>query len=149
MGVGRSRSSRHSRRLQGLEPWNPSSVEIDPAVSGTSVPYLPPEILGIIAGYLPKSDLKSLRLATKQCCYAATPRLFDRIFISPRVEDLAAFISISNRASLAGSIRTLVYDLTEFQKLSKRDYFTEFCKKVDMHSRYSGLSANTVVRALR
>lgn len=147
MRVGGLRSSRHSGRLQGLEPSNSSSAEIDPAVTGTSMPYLPPEILGIIARYLSKSDLKSLRLASKQCCFAATPGLFDRIFVSPRIKDLNVFIKISNRAPLARSIKILIYDLMEFQKMSKREYFEEVCRKVKMG--YFGLSGDTVARALR
>ena len=63
----------------------------------------------------------------------ATPRLFDQVFVSARSKDIGVFQSICENSLLANSIQELIYDITEFCKISERQFFRKIL--FDFHLR--------------
>lgn len=90
-------------------------------------PYLPPEIISLVAGYLDKADLKILRLVSKAWYGAVTPQLFDRVFVSPRTVDLDVFEKITSNPFLAASVKGLIYDVSTFFRDTQASYLNTFC----------------------
>ncbi|KAI4146884.1 MAG: hypothetical protein L6R39_003300 [Caloplaca ligustica] len=99
------------------------------------VPYLPPEIIGIVAEHLCKSNLKNLRYVSKTWRTVVNPLLFDRVYISPHKQDLDIFEKITSHPVLATSVKTLTYDVSTFFAISKRSYFELMCREIRYASR--------------
>ena len=95
-----------------------------------SLPHLPLEIKTLIARHLLKSDLKNLRQADQQWRTAATPFLFDRIFISPRNKDLEVFANITKDPALNNAIKEIIFDATHAPDLSFEGYFRKLCDEL-------------------
>ena len=95
---------RRSRRLLHLEPYK------DPEQPSMKPCYLPVELASAILELCEKSDLKHVRLVSKDWNAAATPFLFDRVWISPREVDLEVFRNITTSSNLSRHVRRLVYD---------------------------------------
>lgn len=100
--------------------------------SARRVPYLPPEIIGGIAEHVNKSHLKHFRLVSKVWQAVTTPLLFDRIYVSPRGKDLEVFREITTQPILAASIKQLVYDVSVFSDVCRKDYFKMMCEEMGL-----------------
>jgi len=87
------------------------------------LPYLPAEVKSLVADFLIKSDLKNVRLVSRDWSAPATPSLFDRVFISPYHKDLQTFANITHDPILASSIKELVCDTPTIPELSYEEYF--------------------------
>ena len=98
------------RRLQNIEPFK----GLEKPSSRPS--FLPVELASTILELCEKSDLKVLRLVSRDWNAAATPFLFDRVWISPREVDLVVFRNITNDSNLSCHVRTLIYDATHFDE---------------------------------
>ena len=125
------KARRTSARLRGLQSEDERRrlIEVKPS---TNVSYVPPELFGLIAEYFEKSELKQLRLVSQHFYHAATPRLFDRIYISPRHEDIEVFREITSRKELSCYIKSLHYDVSHFQSMDTQgEYLYEVCRKLD------------------
>ena len=70
---------------------------ISSCVPDFKIPYLPWEILSLVAESLPKRCLKSLRLASKRVESVAVPYLFDTIYVSNHLKDLEVFQNITSQ----------------------------------------------------
>lgn len=116
------RSQRLTRRQQ--------SLPVAPHAPAGRVPYLPPEIIGLVATHLEKSDLKDLRLVNSVWNALATPLLFDQVYVSPRTKDLEVFSAITSRPLLAASVKKIIYDVSKFYQLSHREYFDLIIKEI-------------------
>ena len=74
-------------------------------------------------GHLEKHELKIVRLVCKTWSHYASEPLFDKLYISPRVEDIRVFKLITQHPQLRRCIRKLEYDATRFSPdLSIMDY---------------------------
>ena len=100
-----------------------SIVDTPASIQTARVPYLPPEILRLIANLLLKSDLKCLRVVSKSWHALVTDLLFDRVFVSPRARDLEVLKSISAHATIRTKVKELIYDTSHFSHMSGEDYF--------------------------
>ena len=89
--------------------------------------YLPPELKGLVAKCLQKSELKKLRLVSQQWQEMATPLLFDRVYVSPREKDMQIFSNITKHPVLSRSIKAMVCDISEIPELSYEEYFHLLC----------------------
>ncbi len=108
---------RSSRRIRGLAP------SIDPPPPPKAV-YLPPELKVAVLALLFKSDLKNVRLVSKEWSALATGPLFDRVYISCRAKDLEVFRDVTRHEVIRMGIREVVYDGSTFKKeIDLRDYF--------------------------
>ena len=85
-----------------------------PVASGVSLPSLPAEILLNILGCLVKSDIKSVRLVSKECNRQSSGFLFDRIYFSPQYQNLEVFRAICQNPVYRNTVKELVYDATWF-----------------------------------
>jgi len=107
------------------------SFDIDQSPS-----HLPAEIKSLLVKCTPKSDLKNLRLASKEWNAHATPLLFDRIYISPYQKDLEVFTKITQSPVLASLTTELICDTSSVPKLSHEDYFHELRHEVRSITRW-------------
>ena len=89
--------------------------------------YLPPELEGLVAKCLHKSELKKLRLVSQQWQVMATPLLFDRVYVSPRENDLQIFSNITKHPVLSRSIKAMICDISEVPEYSHEEYFHLLC----------------------
>lgn len=96
--------TRFSKRIRGLAP------ESDHQCTRLRSPYLPLEVKHIILEDFNKSELKLVRLVSKDWCLAAVPLLFDRIYISPRERDVDVFIEIVDHPVLCQGPKSLIWD---------------------------------------
>ncbi|KAG6986726.1 hypothetical protein G7Y79_00073g098250 [Physcia stellaris] len=117
------------RRSQRLTRRHQSPPDV-PHVPEGLVPYLPPEIMGLVATHLEKSDLKQTRLVNSVCNALVTPLLFDQVYVSPRTKDLEVFTAITSRPQLAASVKKIIYDVSTFYELSHREYFELMFKEI-------------------
>ena len=95
--------------------------------SQTGTPYLPLEVKGIIAKFLCKSDLKTLRYVSKQWHTMATPLLFDQVYVSPRSKDIQIFSHITKHPVLSRSIKRIICDVSIVLDLSLERCFHQLC----------------------
>ena len=121
---------RASRRLRGSELQDVTKV----SAPETRVPYLPPEILSLVAEYLEKRDCKTLRFVSQQWYAMATPFVFNRVYVSAREKDLAVFRNITRNPKLRKSIKEMIYDVSTFQRLSNESYFKRLCIELIVYS---------------
>lgn len=90
--------------------------------------FLPPELKLAIIGCMGKYELKTFRLVSREWSMFATPLLFDKVYISPRMIDLTAFNNITQHPVLGPVVREVIYDTSRFQdRISRRDYFDRLC----------------------
>ena len=92
--------TRFSKRIRGLAPASVCSL--------AQTSYLPLEVKRIILEDATKSDLKLVRLVSKDWCLAAVPLLFDQIYISPRKRDLDVFSDIIDHPILCQAPTSLI-----------------------------------------
>lgn len=71
---------------------------------------LPDELLVEVLGYLPKSDLKSARLACTRYGRIGAQWLFQRVYFAPRKSVIETFLNISANPTFARTVTELVYD---------------------------------------
>ena len=95
--------------------------------SQNGTPYLPLEVKGIIAKFVDKSDLKTLRCVSKQWHTMATPLLFDQVYVSPRSKDIQIFSHITKHPVLSRSIKRMICDVSTVLNLSHERYFNQLC----------------------
>ena len=107
--------TRFSKRIRGLSPGG--------AYPYTQTSYLPLEVKRIILEDSSKSDLKLVRLVSKDWCLAAVPLLFDRIYISPRKHDLDVFSDIIDHPVLCQAPRSLIWDATYFLRRKDQRHY--------------------------
>ena len=106
--------TRFSKRIRGLAPGS--------GYSHTQTSYLPLEVKRIVLEEFAKSDLKLVRLVSKDWCFAAVPLLFDRIYISPRERDLDVFIEIIDHPVLSQGPKSLIWDASMFLRRDRKEY---------------------------
>ncbi|OTB01862.1 hypothetical protein M426DRAFT_323094 [Hypoxylon sp. CI-4A] len=92
-----------------LEQPSSASASASAFYIASKMENLPPELKFIILGFLPKSDLKSMRLVSKFFTSIASQLLFDKIFVSVRPEDLKIFADISKHPMLSAFVKEIVY----------------------------------------
>ena len=126
--AGLRRSSRLARNVQ-LQPGVAQVAEMTRTSSETSIPYLPLEVKGIIAEFLCKSDLKTLRRVSKQWHVMATPLLFDRVYVSPWNKDIQIFSHITKHPVLSRSIKGMICDVSTVPDISHQVYFHDLCRQ--------------------
>ena len=120
-----NRPRRSSRRIRGLAP------SIDPPPPPPKAVYLPPELKVAVLGLLFKSDLKTVRLVSKEWSALATGPLFDRVYISCRAKDMEVFRNVTRHKAISMGVRELVYDGSIFKKeIDLRDYFEKLYLQV-------------------
>lgn len=89
-----------------------SSFERHP--KGTSKTPLPNELIIQVLSHLAKHELKTTRLVSKTWSYLASEPLFDKLYISPREEDIRVFKLVTQHPQLRRCVTTLEYDATRF-----------------------------------
>ncbi|KAI9718408.1 MAG: hypothetical protein M1812_004129 [Candelaria pacifica] len=77
---------------------------------------LPNELLLEVLGMLPKSDLKSIRLACKQLEALANPHLFRRVHMAPNDKALRRFESVYQHLLLKSYVREIVYEAAHYDE---------------------------------
>lgn len=82
--------------------------------TGTSKTKLPNELIIQVLSHLEKHELKIVRLACKTWSHFASEPLFDKLYISPREEDIKVFKLVAQHPQLRGCVTTLEYDATRF-----------------------------------
>lgn len=75
---------------------------------------LPNELTVQIFSHLGKHELKIARLVCKTWSHFAAKPLFDKLYISPREEDIKVFKLVTQHPQLRSYVRTLEYDATRF-----------------------------------
>ena len=156
--AGLRRSSRLARRTR-------LQVEVADTMrrsSETGTPYLPLEVKVIVAEFLCKSNLKSLRCVSKEWHAMATPLLFDQVYVSPRSKDIQIFSHITKHPVISRSIKGMICDVSTVPDLSHQTYFLALCdqwqgqtlalsKKDRFKSPHSRLNkfVNAIIRASR
>ena len=73
-----------------------------------------PRVRAEILEGLGKNHLKCARLVSKSWCHCASQFLFNKVYISPRKEDIEVFKSITQHTTLNHCVRQLEYDATLF-----------------------------------
>ena len=76
---------------------------------------LPNELVLHLVQFLDKVDLKTVRLVCKTWSQYASESLFDKLYISPREEDIKVFESVTQHPQLRRYVKELEYDSTRFQ----------------------------------
>ena len=130
--------------------------------SETDTPYLPLEVKGIVAKFLCKSNLKSLRYVSREWHAMATPLLFDQVYVSPRSKDIQIFSHITQHPVLSRSVKGMICDVSTVPDLSHQAYFHDLrhqwqdltsalSKKDPFNSPHSRLNefVNAIIRAKR
>ena len=85
---------------------------------------LPTEIFLQVLQNLTNSDLKVVRLASKESSACAAEFLFRKMYISKQKEDLDAFKEFTNHPLIRKCVRTLEYDAVGFPPdLSESEYY--------------------------
>ncbi len=78
-----------------------------------------------------KSDLKNVRLVSKEWSALATGPLFDRVYISCRAKDLEVFRNVTRHEVIRMGVREVVYDGSIFKKeINLRAYIRKLCVQV-------------------
>ena len=130
--------------LFGNKDANLSTLLIDSQdehlAQGPSI-MLPPELLSLVCGFLPKQALKQVRQVSKTWERAAVPTLFDQIFMSLEMADLLIAKLVIHR--FKQYIRVLVFSSTYSIDMG-RDEFVEYYRAFDtdpntaiVHSEYA------------
>lgn len=110
------------------------SSSLNPYPKGTSKIPLPIELITQVLGHLEKHELKIVRLVCKVWSDCASEPLFDKLYISPRKEDIRVFKLITQHPQLSHYIKKLEYDATRFSPdISIREYTRKLleCTSVD------------------
>ena len=89
---------------------------------------LPPELLSLVCGFLPKQALKQVRQVSKTWERAAVPTLFDQIFMSLQMADLLIAKLVIRR--FKQYIRVLVFSSLYYEGMG-RDYFVRHYRNFD------------------
>lgn len=96
---------------------------------------LPNELILDVCQHLPKLDLKACRLVSKVWSQFASEYLFDKVYISPRKEDIEVFNLITQHSQLRHCVKRLEYDGTRFSpSYSKNEYI---CRLFEQARGYS------------
>ena len=94
---------------------------------------LPDELTINVRGHMGKRNLKNARLACKTLAQYASEPLFDRLYISPREEDIRVVKLITQHPQLRRCVGELEYGAARFSSsLSTLDYFIRL---MEFHSR--------------
>lgn len=81
---------------------------------GISKTPLPNELIVQVLSYLEKHELKFARLVCKIWSHFASEPLFNKLYISPREEDIKVFKLVTQHPQLRRCVTTLEYDATRF-----------------------------------
>ncbi|MCJ1253279.1 hypothetical protein MMC24_001090 [Lignoscripta atroalba] len=92
-------------------------------MGGPQCIHLPNEVLTLVFAYVYKSDLKSIRLVSRLWGALACVPLFDRVYISPRTEDIEVFRNIVGSYHCRSAIKELVYDTSHFDEDVQKDEY--------------------------
>lgn len=85
-------------------------------------PYLPPEVVCEVIGFLPKKDIKNVRLASKGLSVLGAHRLFQSVYISTKRKDMESFTSVSKHPVFSKMVKEVVYDSTNITFLEGEDH---------------------------
>lgn len=85
---------------------------------------LPPELLSLVCSYATKPTLKAMRHVCKSHEQAASPYLFDQIFLSNNAADMRIAKLFAIR--FKHYIRTLVFSSNYYKDLDEDDFHDEF-----------------------
>ncbi|KAL8647536.1 MAG: hypothetical protein Q9226_006390 [Calogaya cf. arnoldii] len=113
---------------------------------------LPNELLTIVLGNLPRKRLKQARLVSKRLAALGALRLVDTVYISPREKDMVVFDAITKHPVFSKSIKKIVFDSSQFNNLSTRQYFDRLCGQMsECHPRLvdSNLEVRNLLRLMR
>lgn len=104
----------------GADPFTPvfNKQAKEPA-QGHSI-TLPPELLSLVCGSLPRTALKKLRQVSKTFEQAAVPYLFDRIFMSLNMADLRIAKLVIHQ--FKQHIRTLVFSSVYYLHMDRESF---------------------------
>ena len=91
---------------------------------------LPRELEWEILKNLDKTDLKAVRLVSKDWSLCALRYLFERIYWSPQDLDLEVFQNIARRTELASCVKELVFDGSQFIEKTEEQFFEEICTEI-------------------
>ncbi len=91
-------------------------ISFDHYPLGTSNPVLPIELIIQAFSHLEKHELKSVRLVCKTWAHYASERLFDKLYISPRKEDINVFELVTQHPQLRRCVKKLEHDATRFSQ---------------------------------
>ncbi|KAL8924210.1 MAG: hypothetical protein Q9208_004174 [Pyrenodesmia sp. 3 TL-2023] len=92
---------------------------------------LPPEVLLTILESLTQADVKQARLVcTKFAWYGAHTLKVDTIYLSPREMDMEVFDSITQHPIWKRKVRNVVFDQTQFARLSLHQYIVAFISQL-------------------
>lgn len=109
---------------------------------------LPNEITLMILEYLPKYDLKHVRLVCKLLASLAAKSLIETLYISPRSKDMDVFDGVTRHPEFSKSVKHLFYDTALFVEYDMKEYFNQLCAQFN-RTRYTYLRiANTAVKDL-
>ena len=82
--------------------------------TNTSKTPLPNELIIKVLSHLEKHELKIARLVCKTWSHFASEPLFNKLYISPREEDIKVFKLVTQHPQLRRCVTTLEYDATRF-----------------------------------
>lgn len=91
-------------------------ISIDYYRSGTSNPVLPIELIIQAFSHLAQHELKNVRFVCKTWAHYASERLFDKLYISPRKEDIRVFELVTQHPQLRHCVKKLEHDATRFSQ---------------------------------
>ena len=107
-------------------------------------PTLLPEVFALIFSHPQKADLKPLGLVGCIFNDLIIPLLFDKIYISAQLLNLAVFRNISESPHLAKHVKELVYDATRFRYIWKEeDYHALMSAEINAGTRPPGNVSDT------
>lgn len=105
---------------------------------------LPHELVLEVCKHLTKRDLKACRLVSKSWSHHASDYLFNKIYISPRKEDIEVFNLITQHAQLSHCVRHLEYDGTNFSpRYTKLSYVRRLAEQASDYSDFYRTALNS------
>ena len=111
------------------------------SAQGSSI-MLPPELLSLVCGFLPKQALKQVRQVSKTWERAAVPHLFDQVFMSLQMADLLIAKLVIHH--FKQYIRVLVFSSVCYREMVREEFVQNFDRAFDtdpdtaiVHSAYA------------
>lgn len=113
----------YEAKFTGKGVCTPSASMTDVAAQSSSkspLTGLPVELLALILSHLSKPELKDVRLTCKVLSDNSIPILFSTVVASIFPTDLEIFTKISKLPHLSSSVRTLFYNILQYNPKDER-----------------------------
>ena len=92
----------------------------------------PPELVRMVLAFLPRKEIKQIRLVCKASETLSVGMLFCRLYVSPRKEDMKVFDAVSERPDLRISVKEICFDIVSFiiPEATIEEYYKELSSQL-------------------